>query len=414
MLACLLACCSEMDYDARFVAAMGLNPLCAGRMRLGHIVHRAFVMCDTHIAARPVIVSASTALLELLHRPGALLEPPARFSPRAPHQWQLQHRRLVELKKADARIQVLAVVLVGIVGMAREPVNDYHGIEFAISVLAAAQENRRLPCDLRAAMMLPHRAPHVLKYDRDDTWHGADALEDHRKMLAAAQHPRPVWSSYYQTAVLGLERQGLQHGGHLRWAEPDAVARGGAPPDDHQQAVAQRAARAASLGLETSEYESLASDARLLVAPGNANAAYDAVHCRERFRRLEHDHPGFWAPRQGYMMTPMWHEHFPDAQLRMPAPAWALPHRTHPWSQSRRSSAAGPAPGGSRPACPGRTSSSEPPGRGWLRRSDPGARRLGLCCLQRRREQKASEKRVQASQEMGEMQGSSKRSRHSA
>ncbi len=403
-----------MDYDARFVAAMGLNPLCAGRMRLGHIVHRAFVMCDTHIAARPVIVSASTALLELLHRPGALLEPPARFSPRAPHQWQLQHRRLVELKKADARIQVLAVVLVGIVGMAREPVNDYHGIEFAISVLAAAQENRRLPCDLRAAMMLPHRAPHVLKYDRDDTWHGADALEDHRKMLAAAQHPRPVWSSYYQTAVLGLERQGLQHGGHLRWAEPDAVARGGAPPDDHQQAVAQRAARAASLGLETSEYESLASDARLLVAPGNANAAYDAVHCRERFRRLEHDHPGFWAPRQGYMMTPMWHEHFPDAQLRMPAPAWALPHRTHPWSQSRRSSAAGPAPGGSRPACPGRTSSSEPPGRGWLRRSDPGARRLGLCCLQRRREQKASEKRVQASQEMGEMQGSSKRSRHSA
>ena len=50
----------------------------------------------------------------------------------------------MELKKADARIQVLAVVLVGIVGMAREPVSDYHGIEFAIAVLAAAQEIEKL------------------------------------------------------------------------------------------------------------------------------------------------------------------------------------------------------------------------------------------------------------------------------
>tara|TARA_B100000424_G_scaffold263933_1_gene251753 strand:- start:221 stop:1444 length:1224 start_codon:yes stop_codon:yes gene_type:complete len=403
-------------YNNRFVAALGLNPLCAGRMRLGHVVHHAFVMCDTHIGARPVIVSAAIALLELVHRPGALLEPPARFSPRAPHQWQLQHRRLVEFKKADARIQVLAVVLVGIVGMAREPVSDYHGIKFAIAVLARAQEDGRLPCELRAVMMLPHRASHVLGYDRDDAWYGGDALQDHQKMLAAARHPRPVWSAYYQTAALGLERQGLQHGGHLRWAEPDAVARGGAPPNEHLQAVAQRAARAASLGLTASEYESLDGESRLLVAPCNANAAYDAVHCRERFRRLDHDHPGFWSPRQGYMMTPMWHEHFPDAQLRMPAPAWSLPPRTHPWGQSRNSSAAGPAPGGSQPACPGRTSSSEPPGRGWLRQSDPGARRRGLCCLQRRREQKASEKRVQASQEMGEtqVQGSSKRCRHSA
>ena len=48
----------------RFVAAMGLNPLCAQRMRFGHIVHHAFQLCDTHIATRPVVVSAAAQLLE--------------------------------------------------------------------------------------------------------------------------------------------------------------------------------------------------------------------------------------------------------------------------------------------------------------------------------------------------------------
>ena len=136
----------------RVVQAMGLNPLCGGRMRLGHIVHHAFELCDTHIATRPLVVSAATQLLELLHRPGALLEPPAKMSPCAPLAWRLQHARLTEFKHADARIQVLAVVLVGIVGMAREAHRDYMGTEFAERVIRLAHDGRVLT-ELQAVLV---------------------------------------------------------------------------------------------------------------------------------------------------------------------------------------------------------------------------------------------------------------------
>ena len=105
-----------MDYGACLVRAMGLNPLCVARMRLNALVHAAFELCNTHISARPLIVSAVTQLLRLLHKPGTLIEPPQRFSPRAPLQWLAHHKRLIEFKKADARVQVLALLLVAVVG----------------------------------------------------------------------------------------------------------------------------------------------------------------------------------------------------------------------------------------------------------------------------------------------------------
>ena len=359
----------------RFAAAMGLNPRCAERMRLGHIVHHAFELCDTHIATRPAVVSAATQLLRLLHRPGALLEPPAKMSPCAPLAWRLQHARLLELKQADARIQVLAVVLVGVVGMAREADLDYMGTEFARRVLGRAHGGR-VPTELAPVLVPPHRSARVVAYDGDTAWNNGDVAQDVHRMKDSARHARPVWSAYYQTAFFGLERQDLRHGGHLRWAEPDAVARGGAPPQAHDVCRATVDARASALGLLPHQYASLAPGARGCVdSAETAHAAYGAVHCRERFRPLDRDHPGFWAPRAGHLMTPMWHEHFPDDELV----CLRTPARSGPGS-----SAAVLAPGGSRPACPGRTSPSAPPD--LCSRTQLGrAARLATCCLRRQR-----------------------------
>lgn len=373
----------------RFVHAMGLNPLCGSRMRLGHVVHHAFELCDTHMATRPLVVSAAAQLLGLLHRPNALLESPSQVSPCAPLAWRLQHARLVELKKADARIQVLAVVLVGIVGMARESDGDYVGVEFAERILQVAHGGT-VPPELRSVLRPPQESARVLAYDRDVYWHHGDAVDDNDRMLTSARHARPVWSSYFQTAFHGLERQDLQHGGHLRWAEPDAVARGGAPPDAYKQAQAQKAALAGQLGLLAHQFAALETDARdACNSPKAAQRAYDAVHCRERFRPLPHDHPGFWTPRAGYMMTPMWHDHFPDEAL--------LGFRTRArdccgamaTAAAWDSSAAGLAPGDSRPACPRRTCPSERPGRG-TRTQSARAVRFATCCLRRPRAQKGS------------------------
>jgi len=324
--------------------------------------------------------------------------------------WRLQHARLVEFKRVDARIQVLAVVLVGVVGMAREPDRDYMGIDFAIRVMELAHRGR-VPAELEAVLVAPHRSARVIAYDRDTSWCNGDAVQDGGSMLASARHARPVWSAYYQTAFFGLERQDLRHGGHLRWAEPDAVARGGAPPESHAGAVAARAARAASLGLFVNEFESLPGDVRQGVAPGNANAAYDAVHCRERFRALAHDHPGFWTPRAGYLMTPMWHSHFPDDALV----GFRTPARDDLVTTPTDSSAAGPAPGGSRPACPGRTSPSARPDPGSRTQSGRAAR-LATCCLRRRRAKTGSEKKKKRAHGIhhGCQRGQSKRLRNSA
>ena len=381
----------------RVVQAMGLNPLCGGRMRLGHIVHHAFELCDTHIATRPLVVSAATQLLELLHRPGALLEPPAKMSPCAPLAWRLQHARLTEFKHADARIQVLAIVLVGIVGMAREAHRDYMGTEFAERVIRLAHDGR-VPVELQAVLVPPHRSARVVDYDGDTAWNNVDAAEDVHRMRASARHARPVWSAYYQTAFFGLERQDLRHGGHLRWAEPDAVARGGAPPTTHNVSRAAVDARASALGLLPHQYASLPPGARRVVDRVDAaQTAYDAVHCRERFRPLERDHPGFWTPKAGYMMTPMWHKHFPDDALV------CLKTLAHSSAGSSPGSTAGaPAPGGSRPACPGRTSPLERPDLG-SRTQLSRAARLATCCLRRPRAKKVSahtggKKRVNATQ----------------
>lgn len=369
---------------ARFVNAMGLNPLCADRMRLGHIVHHAFEMCDTHIATRPVIVSAATQLLRLLHRPNALLEPPAKVSPCAPLAWRMQHARLLELKRADARIQVLAVVLVGVVGMAREPVCDYMGVEFAARVLSVAHGGG-VPAELRQVMVTARRSARVVAYDGDLALNDGTSLDDNDRMVSSAQHARPVWSSYFQTAFYGLERQDLRHGGHLRWAEPDAVARGGAPPDGYGRMQAKKAARADRLGLLQHQFASLPAHSRdCLGSADAAQDAYNAVHCRERFRPLQHDHPGFWTPRPGYMMTPLWHGHFPDETL-MGLKTRALVAT----ADVSDSIAAEPAQGDSRPACPGRTCPSARLGLD-LRTQSARAVRLATCCLRRPRAQKGS------------------------
>ena len=396
--------CVNMDYGACLVRAMALNPLCATRMRLDALVHVAFDLCNTHMSARPVIVSAVTQLLGLLHAPGALVEPPRRFSPRAPLQWLAQHKRLIELKKADARVQVLAVLLVAIVAMAREPADDYMGSQFAARVLSLAQHNKRLPIELRCVMNPPHLANNVLKYDRDNEWHRDDALQDNANFASSVRHARPVWSAYYQTAFFGLERQSLQHGGHLRWAEPDAVQRGGAAPIQHDQRVTKRAAQAARVGLMLCEYESLPWHLRNpSVSPGAAQSAYDQLHCRERFQRLTHDHPGFWTPRSGYHLSPMWHNHFPlqddfktcvpPTPTPTPTPTPPPPKILQPQAQGRNSDAE-PAPGGSRLACLVRTFSSarqrlhKPP---QSDRAEQDQRRpLSLCCSRRRRAQTVS------------------------
>ena len=165
----------------RVVQAMGLNPLCGGRMRLGHIVHHAFELCDTHIATRPLVVSAATQLLELLHRPGALLEPPAKMSPCAPLAWRLQHARLTEFKHADARIQVLAVVLVGIVGMAREAPRLWAP---SLPSASPAGARRRVPAELQAVLVLPHWSA-AWSTTRRHGVNNVDAEDVHRRRAGA-------------------------------------------------------------------------------------------------------------------------------------------------------------------------------------------------------------------------------------
>lgn len=382
-----------MNYGEYFVRAMGINPLCAERLRLNQLVHAAFQLCDTHLGARPFIVSAVGQLLRLLHQPDALLEHPRRFSPRAPLQWVNEHKRLIELKKADARIQVLAVLLVAIVAMAREPSKDYMGVEFATQVLKAAQANYSLPCELRSVMLPPSRAHHIVKYDADHDWYNNDAIQDHDKLVCSTRHARMVWSSYYQTAVFGLERQCMSLGGHLRWAEPDAVLRGGAPPPIHDAAVAAKAAQAARVGLMVCEFESLPRHLRgAEVSPQEAQNAYGKLHCRERFLRLAHDHTGFWTPRSGFCLSPMWHAHFPmDDALR--TAARSAPTTQQPASAACNSTAAALAPTGSRLACLVRTFSSALRRPGKPPQSNPeapGASRQRRCCSRRQRAQKES------------------------
>ena len=412
-----------MDYGACLVRALGLNPLCVARMRLSALVHTAFELCNTHISARPLIVSAVTQLLRLLHAPGTLIEPPQRFSPRAPLQWLAHHKRLIEFKKADARVQVLALLLVAIVAMAREPAQDYMGLEFATKVLTKAQDNQRMPIELRCVMQPAHVARNVVKYDRDCEWRRDDAVQDHAHFLETARHARPVWSAYYQTAFFGLERQDVCLGGHLRWAEPDAVRRGGAAPDEHSDCVAHRAAQAARLGLMVCEYESLPWHLRnASVSPGEAQTAYDRLHCRERFQRLPHDHPGFWTPRSGYHLSPMWHKHFPmEAEFKTcvpsappPVPPVAL---VPPAAARRHNSGAAPAPGGSRFACLVRTFSSRRPRPGKPPQSDRPAqgerRTLSLCCSRRRRAQTVSVQDSEVENDQAQSQPARKRCRQS-